>query len=71
MLWCGGNPFHHHQDLARLREAFTRPETVVVHDPFWTATARHADIVLPVTMSIERDDFGSSRPTGGSLRCPR
>jgi biotin/methionine sulfoxide reductase len=61
VYWCGGNPFHHHQDLARLRTAFTRPETVVVHDPFWTATARHADIVLPATMSIERDDFGSGQ----------
>ncbi len=59
VYWCGGNPFHHHQDLARLHTAFARPETVVVHDPFWTATARHADIVLPVTMSIERDDFGA------------
>jgi len=58
VYWCGGNPFHHHQDLARLREAFTRPETAVVHDPFWTATTRHADIVLPVTMTIERDDYG-------------
>jgi len=59
VYWAGGNPFHHHQDLARLREAFARPETVVVHDPFWTATARHADIVLPSTMTIERDDFGA------------
>jgi len=58
VYWCGGNPFHHHQDLARLRQAFARPQTVVVHDPFWTATARHADIVLPSTMSVERDDFG-------------
>src|SRR5271165_2757522 len=61
VYWSGGNPFHHHQDLARLREAFARPDTVVVHDPFWTATARHADIVLPVTMSIERDDYGSGQ----------
>ena len=61
VYWCGGNPFHHHQDLARLREAFARPQTVVVHDPFWTATARHADIVLPVTMTIERDDYGSGQ----------
>ncbi len=61
VYWCGGNPFHHHQDLARLHEAFARPETVVVHDPFWTATARHADIVLPVTMTIERDDYGSGQ----------
>ena len=56
---AGGNPFHHHQDLARLREAFARPQTVVVHEPFWTATARHADIVLPSTMSVERDDVGA------------
>ena len=61
VYWAGGNPFHHHQDLARLREAFARPDTVVVHEPFWTATARHADIVLPVTMTIERDDFGSGQ----------
>jgi biotin/methionine sulfoxide reductase len=59
VYWCGGNPFHHHQDLARLREAFARPQTVVVHDPFWTATARHADIVVPSTMSVERDDIGA------------
>ena len=59
VYWSGGNPFHHHQDLARLREAFARPQTVVVHDPFWTATARHADIVLPSTMSVERDDIGA------------
>ncbi|HEY2552687.1 MAG TPA: molybdopterin guanine dinucleotide-containing S/N-oxide reductase [Streptosporangiaceae bacterium] len=61
VYWCGGNPFHHHQDLARLREAFARPDTVVVHDAFWTATARHADFVLPATMSIERDDYGSGQ----------
>ncbi|MFI9402771.1 molybdopterin guanine dinucleotide-containing S/N-oxide reductase [Nocardia sp. NPDC052316] len=59
VYWAGGNPFHHHQNLARLREAFARPETVVVHDPFWSATARHADIVLPATMTIERDDYGA------------
>jgi biotin/methionine sulfoxide reductase len=59
VYWSGGNPFHHHQDLARLREAFARPQTVVVHEPFWTATARHADIVLPSTMSVERDDVGA------------
>ncbi|WP_054812584.1 molybdopterin-dependent oxidoreductase [Nocardia arizonensis] len=61
VYWCGGNPFHHHQDLTRLRAAFQRPDTVVVHDAFWTATARHADFVLPATLSIERDDFGTGR----------
>ncbi|BAJ26523.1 MULTISPECIES: molybdopterin-dependent oxidoreductase [Kitasatospora] len=59
--WAGGNPFHHHQDLGRLRRAFARPETVIVHEPHWTATARHADIVLPVTTTLEREDFGGGR----------
>ncbi|MTD59569.1 molybdopterin-dependent oxidoreductase [Amycolatopsis pithecellobii] len=59
--WAGGNPFHHHQDLNRLRTAFARPDTVVVQDPYWTATARHADFVLPATVSLEREDFGSGR----------
>ena len=40
--WAGGNPFHHHQDLLRLTEAFRRLETFVVHESAWTATARHA-----------------------------
>lgn len=61
VYWAGGNPFHHHQDLARLRRAFEQPSTVIVHEQFWTSTARHADIVLPATMSIERDDFGAGR----------
>jgi biotin/methionine sulfoxide reductase len=61
VYWAGGNPFHHHQDLARLRRAFARPETVIVHEPYWTATARHADIVLPVTTTLERDDLGVGR----------
>lgn len=59
--WAGGNPFHHHQDLGRLRRAVARLDTFVVHEPAWTATARHADVVLPTTWTIERDDIGASR----------
>jgi biotin/methionine sulfoxide reductase len=61
VYWAGGNPFHHHQDLARLRRAFARPDTVVVHEPYWTSSARQADIVLPVTTTLEREDIGSGR----------
>ncbi len=59
VYWVGGNPFHHQQDLAKLHRAFQRPSAVIVHEQFWTATARHADIVLPATMTVERDDYGS------------
>lgn len=59
--WAGGNPFHHHQDLNRLRRSFARPDTIVVHEPYWTATARQADIVLPVTTTLEREDLGGGR----------
>ncbi|HWL71448.1 MAG TPA: molybdopterin-dependent oxidoreductase [Geminicoccus sp.] len=61
VYWCGGNPFHHHQDLNRLVHAFRQPETVVVNESYWTATARHADIVLPATTTLERNDIGGSR----------
>jgi biotin/methionine sulfoxide reductase len=52
IYWAGGNPFHHHQDLNPLRDAFARPDTVIVHESAWTATARHADIVLPATVTL-------------------
>jgi biotin/methionine sulfoxide reductase len=58
IYWVGGNPFHHHQDLNRLLRAWARAETIVVHEPWWTAAARHADIVLPATTTLERDDIG-------------
>jgi biotin/methionine sulfoxide reductase len=57
--WAGGNPFHHHQDLRRLRRAFARLDTLVVHETHWTATAKHADVVLPVASSLERDDVAA------------
>ncbi len=60
IYWAGGNPFHHHQDLNRLLEAWRKPETVIVHEPVWNALARHADIVLPATTSMERTDIGGA-----------
>jgi biotin/methionine sulfoxide reductase len=60
VYWAGGNPYHHHQDLNRLQEAWSRPETIIVQDPYFTATARRADIVLPATTSIERNDIGAN-----------
>ncbi|UXY11211.1 molybdopterin-dependent oxidoreductase [Kosakonia sp. ML.JS2a] len=58
--WAGGNPFHHHQDLARLRHAFCQLDTLIVHEHSLTATARHADLILPATMTLEREDVGGA-----------
>ncbi len=58
--WAGGNPFHHHQDLNRLLRAWAKTETIIVSEPWWNSLARHADIVLPATTTLERDDIGSA-----------
>ncbi|RAX51728.1 trimethylamine-N-oxide reductase TorA [Helicobacter sp. 16-1353] len=57
VYWVGGNPFVHHQDTNTLIKAWRKPRTVVVHDPYWTPTARMADIVMPATTSYERNDI--------------
>ena len=61
IYWAGGNPFHHHQDLNRLRMAWRKPETIVFNEQFWTPSAKMADIVLPATTGLERDDIGYAR----------
>ncbi|TKA95564.1 trimethylamine-N-oxide reductase TorA [Cereibacter changlensis] len=55
--WAGGNPFSHHQDRNEMLRAWRNLETFIVHDFQWTASARHADIVLPATTSYERNDI--------------
>ncbi|MFH7428949.1 molybdopterin-dependent oxidoreductase, partial [Pseudomonas syringae group genomosp. 7] len=60
VYWAGGNIFHHHLDLNRLLEAWQRPQTIIDHEQVWTAQARYADIVLPATTALQRDDIGSS-----------
>ena len=68
--WAGGNPFHHHQDLNRLRQAFATPDTIIVNEINWTATARHADIVLPVAAPQERTDFGAGKSDNALIPMP-
>ncbi|NIR79058.1 MAG: molybdopterin-dependent oxidoreductase, partial [Gemmatimonadetes bacterium] len=71
VYWAGGNPFHHHQDLNRLARAWRTPETVVVHEPFWNPLARRADVVLPVTTPLEREDIGGGSPDDHLFWMPR
>jgi len=61
IYWAGGNPFHHHQDLNRFVRAWRRkPETIIVNEQYWNPNAKFADIVLPATTMLERDDIGST-----------
>jgi biotin/methionine sulfoxide reductase len=53
----GGNPFHHNTNLNRFLRAWQRPDTVIVHEPWWNPVAKHADIVLPATTTMERNDI--------------
>ncbi len=60
MYWAGGNPFHHHQNLNRMLKAWRKPDTIVAHDWCWNSLAKHADIVLPCTTTLERNDIAFS-----------
>ena len=60
VYWCGGNPFHKLQDLNQLLKAWQKPDTIVIHEPWWTPAARRADIVLPCATTLERNDIGAS-----------
>jgi biotin/methionine sulfoxide reductase len=61
---AGGNPFHHNTNLNRFLQAWQRPETIIVHEAFWNPAARHADIVLPATTTLERNDIQA-----GDMEC--
>lgn len=57
VMWAGGNPFTHQPDTNKLARAWKKPDTVIVTDTVWTATARHADIVLPAATVFEHNDI--------------
>ncbi|QBD75383.1 Asp-tRNA(Asn)/Glu-tRNA(Gln) amidotransferase GatCAB subunit C [Ktedonosporobacter rubrisoli] len=57
---AGGNPFHHNTNLNRFLQAWKQPATIIVHEPWWTPPARFADIVLPSTTTMERNDIGAA-----------
>lgn len=58
-VWSGGNPFGHQEDVNAFKKAWRKLETTVVCDLVWTATARHADIVLPAATTFEHNDITS------------
>ena len=56
---AGNNLFSHQQDLNELARAMQVVDTVVVQDCWWNGSARMADIVLPATTTMERNDISS------------
>ncbi|MBV2236041.1 MAG: molybdopterin-dependent oxidoreductase, partial [Sterolibacterium sp.] len=69
LLYVAGNNFmSHQQDTHGLIRALNKQiETVICQEPWWCASARFADIVLPATTALERNDLSY----GGSYSSDR
>ncbi|MBI2917082.1 MAG: molybdopterin-dependent oxidoreductase, partial [Chloroflexi bacterium] len=64
-LYCyRSNPVSQHPNANKTIEALKKLDLVVVSDPFMSATARYADIVLPVCAYLERSSIRESSPVG-------
>ncbi|WP_068088596.1 trimethylamine-N-oxide reductase TorA [Polycladidibacter stylochi] len=70
IYWSGGNPLSYMHDRNKTLEAWSRPETIIIQDPFWTASAKHADIVLPATTPYERNDMEMGGGASGKYLFP-
>src|SRR4030042_3364226 len=58
------NPLNQFPNINKGVAAIKKLEFTIVHEQFMTATARFADIVLPVTTLWERNDFSRPRVSG-------
>lgn len=56
---AGNNVFSHQQDTNRLIRAMQKVHTYVCQDVWWCASTRWADIVLPASSTLERNDISS------------
>lgn len=59
LIYNAGNNFmSHQQDTNELLRAMAKQvDTVICQDPWWCASSRFADIVLPATSALERNDI--------------
>jgi anaerobic dimethyl sulfoxide reductase subunit A len=56
----GSNLINRSPDTNTNARALTQADFVVVHEPFFTPTARYADILLPICTDLERSDLVTS-----------
>lgn len=61
LIYNSGNNFmSHQQNTNELLDAMNKNvDAVICQDPWWCASARFADIVLPATSTLERNDITS------------
>ncbi|MFA7268302.1 MAG: molybdopterin-dependent oxidoreductase [Sterolibacterium sp.] len=61
LIYTAGNNFMSHQQNTNelLRAMNKQVSTVICQDPWWCASSRFADIVLPATSALERNDISS------------
>lgn len=57
MYLTGATVLGHHPNTNELIKAVRTLDTLIVHEPWWTPMAKMADIVLPSTTPLERDDI--------------
>ena len=57
MYVTGASVIGHHPNTIELIKAIRTLESFIVHEPWWTPMARYADVVLPITSTLERDDI--------------
>jgi trimethylamine-N-oxide reductase (cytochrome c) len=58
LMYIGGaNIVGHHPNTNELIKGIKTLKTFIVQEPWWTPTAKMADIVLPATTTLERDDI--------------
>ncbi|WP_034583274.1 molybdopterin guanine dinucleotide-containing S/N-oxide reductase [Helicobacter pametensis] len=70
IYWVGGNPMVHQQNLNKYVKAWKKPSTVVVHDMYWTPSAKMADIVFPIATPYERNDLTMTGDYSNLNICP-
>ena len=58
--WVGGSGVNQHDHIDLTLQALQKIETIIVQDSWWTAGARLADIVLPITTLFERNDLSTT-----------